>query len=705
MTSKSLFYKLIKEDLKRRIWTIALSILVFFLAYPVVCAMYLDNYKSIYNTNVQIQERLLNFFGPEYFLSLVITATAAVICGLSSFFYLHSRKKVDLYHSIPVKRETLFKANFVSGILIYSIPYITSMLVCLLILGINGQMSIKILHTALASLMIHNVFYLLLYTLVVMTVMLSGNFVVNLLGTLVFYFYGTTLIMLRDMYFSEFFASYYYRGNELGILKYISPLNNYVNILNQYDGTYKSILYTLMKVLIVSLLLIAYTLFLYKRRPSEAAHKAMAFQVSKPIIKFLLVIPISLMGGIFFRNVSRQDATNWYVFGLIFFLLLSYAIIEIIYNFDIKKAFRGKLHLLLSFVTVVMIAIIFHFDLIGYDAYVPDKDKVSTMSIRIEGLDDRTIFLSHTDSYSSYNNHLTEFFIDNMELEDIDAVYELAKLGSEEKDFSNISNDMEMITYDIKYTLNNGREIYRTYQSKKEDCYEFIKEIFENPAYKEAHFPIMQWDSSVITGITLQGVYDFKQITLSEQQTSKLLEVYTNELRTLSLEELSNVEPLATITFEIANMRNMDYYIYPSFTNTIEFLLEVGFDSRKTLRSEDIKSILVYDYSRDFEEANSVEIIGEKPFLVDREISYSKDMDVKSIEYTKREEIEKLLPNLISHDNYFNNRSVIFCDRSYEVIITYYTDEFNNTNNKSYYYKSNEVPDFIYSDFELLKTK
>lgn len=705
MTSKSLFYKLIKEDLKRRIWTIALSILVFFLAYPVVCAMYLDNYKSIYNTNVQIQERLLNFFGPEYFLSLVITATAAVICGLSSFFYLHSRKKVDLYHSIPVKRETLFKANFVSGILIYSIPYITSMLVCFLILGINGQMSIKILHTALASLMIHNVFYLLLYTLVVMTVMLTGNFVVNLLGTLVFYFYGTTLIMLKDMYFSEFFTSYYYRGNELGILKYISPLNNYVNILNQYDGTYKSILYTLMKVLIVSLLLIAYTLFLYKRRPSEAAHKAMAFQVSKPIIKFLLVIPISLMGGIFFRNVSRQDATNWYVFGLIFFLLLSFAIIEIIYNFDIKKAFRGKLHLLLSFVTVVMIAIIFHFDLIGYDAYVPDKDKVSTMSIRIEGLDDRTIFLSHTDSYSSYNNYLTEFFIDNMELEDIDAVYELAKLGSEEKDFSNISNDMEMITYDIKYTLNNGREIYRTYQSKKEDCYEFIKEIFKNLAYKEAHFPIMQWDSSVITGITLQGVYDFKQITLSEQQISKLLEVYTNELRTLSLEELSNVEPLATITFEIANMRNMDYYIYPSFTNTIEFLLEVGFDSRKTLRSEDIKSILVYDYSRDIEEANSVEIIGEKPFLVDREISYSKDMDVKSIEYTKREEIEKLLPNLISHDNYFNNRSVIFCDRSYEVIITYYTDEFNNTNNKSYYYKSNEVPDFIYSDFELLKTK
>ena len=38
MTSKSLFFKLMKEDLKRRIWAVALISLGFFFFYPVVAA-------------------------------------------------------------------------------------------------------------------------------------------------------------------------------------------------------------------------------------------------------------------------------------------------------------------------------------------------------------------------------------------------------------------------------------------------------------------------------------------------------------------------------------------------------------------------------------------------------------------------------------------------------------------------------------------
>ena len=38
MTSKNLFFKLMKEDLKRRIWAAALLSLGFFFFYPVVAA-------------------------------------------------------------------------------------------------------------------------------------------------------------------------------------------------------------------------------------------------------------------------------------------------------------------------------------------------------------------------------------------------------------------------------------------------------------------------------------------------------------------------------------------------------------------------------------------------------------------------------------------------------------------------------------------
>ena len=39
MTSKSLFFKLMKEDMKRRLWAVAFSLLAFFFAMPMAAAM------------------------------------------------------------------------------------------------------------------------------------------------------------------------------------------------------------------------------------------------------------------------------------------------------------------------------------------------------------------------------------------------------------------------------------------------------------------------------------------------------------------------------------------------------------------------------------------------------------------------------------------------------------------------------------------
>ena len=46
MTSASLFFKLQKEDLKRRIWVIALLFLGFFFAYPVNLALIMETQQT-----------------------------------------------------------------------------------------------------------------------------------------------------------------------------------------------------------------------------------------------------------------------------------------------------------------------------------------------------------------------------------------------------------------------------------------------------------------------------------------------------------------------------------------------------------------------------------------------------------------------------------------------------------------------------------
>ena len=58
MTSKSLFFKLMKEDFKTRVWTLAISILIFFFSLIVATAMMLSMYK--YNSEFSEPTDLLS---------------------------------------------------------------------------------------------------------------------------------------------------------------------------------------------------------------------------------------------------------------------------------------------------------------------------------------------------------------------------------------------------------------------------------------------------------------------------------------------------------------------------------------------------------------------------------------------------------------------------------------------------------------------
>lgn len=48
----------------------------------------------------------------------MVVGAAAMILGLTGFLYLHSKKQIDFYNSLPVKREMLFAVKFLDGFLI-----------------------------------------------------------------------------------------------------------------------------------------------------------------------------------------------------------------------------------------------------------------------------------------------------------------------------------------------------------------------------------------------------------------------------------------------------------------------------------------------------------------------------------------------------------------------------------------------------------
>ena len=151
MTSGKLYFKLLKQDIQRRLWAVSLIFLAFFFTLPVGLALNMENASrtnySRYNdyepfvremgiTEGQYEAAVLEFktkvvadqaqYGNGLIICLVIAA--AVVLGVSGFSYLHNKRKVDFYHSLPIRREMLFTVQYVSGILIVAAAYAVNLL-------------------------------------------------------------------------------------------------------------------------------------------------------------------------------------------------------------------------------------------------------------------------------------------------------------------------------------------------------------------------------------------------------------------------------------------------------------------------------------------------------------------------------------------------------------------------------------------------
>ena len=63
---------------------------------------------------------------------LFFVVIAAFCLGMTGYHYLYSREKTDFYHSLPLKRERIFFVPYVSGILIFAVPYLINLLLALL---------------------------------------------------------------------------------------------------------------------------------------------------------------------------------------------------------------------------------------------------------------------------------------------------------------------------------------------------------------------------------------------------------------------------------------------------------------------------------------------------------------------------------------------------------------------------------------------
>lgn len=580
---------LFKENAKKNIGLIIISFIMFFLSLVLPTIMLYTNYVSEKNANIHN----LNFyerFGdslnqPIHMASLGILILFAVIVAIYSFSYLHNRKQIDFYHSLPIKRRTLFLHNYTLGILCVLASYLINILIFILIcFSLNITESLNIAYTIKATIW-NSVFYLVFYSIFVLSTILTGNKIISfLLGSffvnISLIFSGLIsilggLIITSSGYsiFSQNFIIKSFLGSPL--ISSISFYNKYIFLdypLYELSNTKFLIIYFIFTVI---LSFVCYILFL--ARKSEKSNVCIAFEWLKSPLKYLGVIIGALYIGFFFKIISSNQ-NIWLIFGTVLGAIFLHCITEIIYEFDFKAIFKNWKGII--WCSIISLAI----SLTAISSFlpkflekfekVPNLEKVVTVDI---------------DSYLTYYNY-ENILKDEENIKNVIKLYEISK---------NNNNENENNSYfstKIGYKLKNGAIKYLSiYLKETEEVFSILKNILYNEE------TILKRNRLFSDKIYFENL----EIVISNNANKEARITNLEDMKTFT--EILKKDILANAKKEKGDLLytayiNGEQSIFSSYSETLKFLAE-----KINIKPEDINLEQVDRIRLSFDNHNQIE--------------------------------------------------------------------------------------------------
>ncbi len=655
MTSKNSFFKLLAKNLSGRMWSIAFSILMFFLLFPVAAAMIVSVQLSVseYETDpaaayargkMALLESFTSWAGPENGVLTFCIVCLAVILAINAFSYLFTAKKTDFYHSLPISRMKLYCIANTASFLIAAVP---SLIFSLAAAGIAAAYSgyPGCFKAALSGFAVRMAWFLLIYMTTVIAVMMTGHPAVALLGTCVFFFWGPCVTLLGFALADESFATFYQNEDFLvSLISKTSPLS-WICVPVENLALHAAIAF------ILALILALLGAFLYRIRRSEAAGHAMAFRPTEVPIKALLMISVTVCGAFVFREI--RDSLSWCVFGGLFALIVSGCVIEIIYRFDFKKLFARKWLFVLCGVISFGILAMFRFAAPLYDNYIPRDSELSSAGIHLYDLENIWNYSTELDwdgETLSTDRRPELDVVKDMKITDKELIRALAENGVKNVRRSfNPDTDtyIDSTSALVVYHLNSGRDVIRRYTIwlEDEDSVKAEEALYASPEYKEAVYPVLRTSPEEYAGINYQDIDGYHRLyPADEAAKNRVITAYREDLLSLTDSTRKQESALGGIQFKprafqeaaewsrkhdnryLGTLNEWQYYpVYPSFKKTMAALEECGVVLNKNLTEEHIPSITVSYYDKNGETRELVvndkaeirEILGSSALVLD----------------------------------------------------------------------------------------
>ncbi len=453
---------LFKENLKRFWGFSAVVFMAYFLSTNFIV---LADTDRIYESTILT---LIELSSPGY---IVFNVIAPIVSAVIMFSYLAKVNSTTVMHTMPFSRKSLLITNYVSGFVLVVIPLLLNTIITIVvkysivdqavtILGSNGNIhNIFTVANIMKTFGWNVICVLYTYSISVLAGMISGNSIIHLLTAGAMNFIVPVLYLVCQGY-GDFFLYGYVESNSMwNVISYTHPVflgltnaTSYFTGINYGIATTKLIAWIIYTVLGIAFTIAAY--IFYQKRMLEKAGDSYVFNFVKYIIAFCFTF-IPATGMAFILTSSLGLWTGLAIGGVVGFIIGWMIISKSFKIFNIRAIYA----LLGCGIVTVAVVFGFKFDIFGYEKKQPKLENIESVT------------------YSSSYIGNTYWSVEVSKEENIKNILTVHKNIIDAKDDAYDDDDLDRQTFDIKYSLKNGKTLERHYYTVPVELFKSSKEL------------------------------------------------------------------------------------------------------------------------------------------------------------------------------------------------------------------------------------
>ncbi len=653
------FGKLLKFDLRKRLWLIILIFAVSIIAYPLFYQGFLasvsDGNVSYMGTVIDMGNVTELVLGWRNRSICYVVAFAAILSAVTGFAYLHSEDPEMTYQGRKIDRFTWFRMRWLGGYIAGIIPVVIGAMIALFaVVPIYAAFSTGAAGIAFSTLGMVVLGYSAIYAVCVLAMVLTGKMISGLLMCALFLGYAPMCSAIITALRHGFFSTVYYPYEKIADspFMYFSPATA-LRILT--ENPVNAWAWISIFAFLIGGMLLAFTL--NRLRTEDTPGYAMLFDSMRSIVKVMWGIPVALVAGEVFTVFSENKATWMFILGAFIGAFVVNIAIQYIFNYDLESNKRHIISGGVIFGGVTVAILILFLDPFSINKTIPRTEDVSKMSVASSDTAGQLRLLGgFMENEKNVNARNIDWLLTNTFIEDYENIYNVAYEGTKYDGYKGRSYTEVYVGFELK----NGKKLYRRYDIDLDKSQEAIDRLSELKSYRERFYPTAymasnNYKSAELGGWNFRDFMDSKYhltVELNEEQSKKLSEAIKKDSLALSSNKLKNSMPVGDLILNHEGQGFDEVYIYPEYEETFKVFRELkikrAVNDNATKFPEGIESAVLrvsetsnaLQTSQD--ENNNSDIQVENLNNIDGMLYGTYRMEAKEYEFSK-DEVEALL--------------------------------------------------------------